>query len=120
MAKLSAHGEVVIRRLSPRGYLKAYCSDGKVLARTVYSNGWKIAGKLKPNVAPLEAPANVRRACTENGEAWRLDVKRIPSQRILERWNEDGGCFTVTGEWVEPDGIGTDGAPSWLRALAMI
>jgi hypothetical protein len=120
MAKLSAHGDVLIRFLSPRGCLKAYCADGKVLARTVYSNGWKLAGKLKPNITPAEAAANVRRFYTQNGEPWRLDIKSIPSQCTLERWNEDGGCETVTGEWVEPDGVGSDGAPSWLRAMALI
>jgi len=44
-----------------------------------------------------------------------------PSQSDLEGWvSDDGGCETVSGDWVEPDGWGPDGAPSWLLALRMI
>lgn len=59
-------------------------------------------------------------ACRANFPAWALKVKSMPSIRTLEEWVSDCGCETVTGEWVEPDGIGRDGAPAWLRTLRMI
>lgn len=40
--------------------------------------------------------------------------------RQLEAWAGDSVCETVTGDTVEPDGTGADGAPSWLLALGMI
>lgn len=43
-----------------------------------------------------------------------------PSQQDLEEWSEDSGCETISGDWVEPDGWGPDGAPSWLLALGLI
>ena len=43
-----------------------------------------------------------------------------PSIATLERWNEEGYCLTVTGKRVEPDGVGSDGSPSWLLALGLI
>lgn len=38
----------------------------------------------------------------------------------LEHWAYDSVCESVTGDDVEPDGEGPDGAPSWLRALCLI
>ena len=43
-----------------------------------------------------------------------------PTLATLERWSNDGIAKTTTGARIEPDGIGSDGAPSWLRALGMI
>jgi hypothetical protein len=119
MAKLSAHNEI-FRFLASNGSLRAYCSDGKVLYRRV-GGGWKVRGTIKPDRTPAQAAENVRQAFIAKGEGWRLRVKSLPSMATLERWmSEDGGCETVTGDWVEPDGVGPDGAPSWLRALCMI
>ena len=43
-----------------------------------------------------------------------------PSLSTLKKWESEGYCKTVTGEIVEPDGIGSDGAPSWLLVLGYI
>jgi hypothetical protein len=43
-----------------------------------------------------------------------------PSLAELEDWNNDGICESITGDTVEPDGHGPDGAPSWLLAMGMI
>ena len=43
-----------------------------------------------------------------------------PTEKALERMVHDGIAKTVTGETVEPDGTGFDGAPSWLLALGYI
>ena len=45
---------------------------------------------------------------------------RAPGLATMEKWMDDGIARTVTGERTEPDGYGSDGAPSWLLALGMI
>jgi hypothetical protein len=47
-------------------------------------------------------------------------INKPPRGGTLQRWASDGYCKTVTGEKVEPDGWGTDGAPSWMNALGLI
>lgn len=120
MAKLSAHGGEVIRFFDPRRcMLKAYMADGKILGRTIFSGGWKVVGRLKPGVSPQEAAEN-RRRWLATQPAWVSKVKSFPSQRTLEQWHSDGGCETPSGDWVEPDGDGPDGAPSWLKLCGCI
>ena len=60
MAKLSVHGSE-IGRIVYTAKTKAYMSDGKVLVN--YGDGWKIAGKIKPEFTPESAfqSANKRR-----------------------------------------------------------
>jgi hypothetical protein len=43
-----------------------------------------------------------------------------PSIRTLEKWASDCGCESITGEWCESDGYGSDGSPSWLLVLGYI
>ena len=43
-----------------------------------------------------------------------------PSIRTLEKWASDCGCESITGEWCEPDGYGSNGSPSWLLVLGYI
>lgn len=43
-----------------------------------------------------------------------------PSQGTLEKWDRDGFSKTVTGEKVEPDGVGSNGAPSWMLVMGVI
>lgn len=120
MAKLSAHDQEIIRFFSPaRFMLKAYMADGKILGRTVFSGGWKVVGRLKPGVTPQQAAENIRQ-WQATQPAWVAKVKSFPSQCTLEQWISDGGCETPSGDWVEPDGEGPDGAPSWLRLLGCI
>ena len=48
-----------------------------------------------------------------------IKVKR-PSVKILEQWNNDGGCEAIDGCWVEPDGTCSHGYNSWLIELGYI
>lgn len=57
---------------------------------------------------------------TENLHKYVSGISKPPSERTMMKWENDGYCKTVTGERVEPDGRGTDGAPSWLLAAGMI
>lgn len=43
-----------------------------------------------------------------------------PSDKIMEKWMEEGIAKTITGKRTEPDGYGPDGSPSWLLTLGYI
>lgn len=43
-----------------------------------------------------------------------------PSIRTMMKWQDEGMAKTVTGKKTEPDGVGPDGSPSWLRVLGYI
>lgn len=119
MAKLSAHGPEMFRYFSPRrGFLKAYMSDGTILYRSVFTSGWKILGRVKPGVSVEQAVASARDWVSKQ-PVWLQQIRSLPSQRTLERWNADGGCETPSGDWVEPDGQGPNGEPSWLLLLGL-
>jgi len=46
---------------------------------------------------------------------------KCPSLRSIEKTeNERGGCKTPTGYFVEPDGHGPDGSPSWGLVAGLI
>lgn len=47
-------------------------------------------------------------------------INKPPSLRTLERYSCDGIAKTVTGERTEPDGYGSNGAPSWLLVAGII
>ena len=54
-----------------------------------------------------------------------LDDKRTimyskPDIEQLQMWDEEGGCETPDGCWVEPDGICEHGHKSWLLIMGMI
>lgn len=57
MAKLAAHGSEV-GRITYLTSVKAYFSDGKVLRNQGF--GWKMAGKLKEGISPLQAFENAK------------------------------------------------------------
>ena len=45
---------------------------------------------------------------------------RKPSIKTLEKWDYDGGCKSIDGCWVEPDGVCSHGYNSWLIELNYI
>lgn len=46
--------------------------------------------------------------------------KTIPINRTLEKYIYDGICKSINGKTVEPDGVDSDGFPSWLIVMGMI
>ena len=68
-------------------------------------------------VADFDKPVRINLA---NAYKWIKGFKAPPSIRVMEKWDLDGICETVTGKRVEPDGIGSDGSPSWLIVMGMI
>lgn len=51
---------------------------------------------------------------------WAGERFKTPTFSELESWVYDSVCESLTGDRVEPDGTGPDGAPSWLLALHLI
>jgi len=45
---------------------------------------------------------------------------KVPGQRSIARWSWDSVCKTVTGQKIEPDGVGSDNAPSWMLVLGYV
>ena len=118
MAKISARGNELGRKLT-NGYQLAYFDDGVVLCRSlVFGGGWKRYAKKKADV-PLSTWVANKKAMLDALPKW-AKVKNVPSVATLEKWSNGGVCKTPTGEVVEPDGTGTDGAPSWLLLTGMI
>lgn len=119
MAKLSAHGAELFRYFSiSRRCLMAAMEDGTTLYKTPYS-GWKVFARKKADV-PLEQWRRGKEEMVSKLPEWARKCKSIPSVSALERWSYDGICETPTGETVEPDGIGTDGVPSWTLIFGFI
>jgi len=43
-----------------------------------------------------------------------------PSMSMMEKWSEEGVARAIDGSRVEPDGVSSDNAPSWLLVMGMI
>jgi len=43
-----------------------------------------------------------------------------PSQGAMEVWSDNGRAKAVDGEYTEPDGTSTSGAPSWMLVMGVI
>lgn len=117
--KPADHGGEFARYLDQNGYLYSLCNDGVVLGKSVHHPKWCVARRKKPEVdLATWKPHKIERLVEL--PAWRRNVKCLPSMKQLDHWAYDSVCQSVTGDDVEPDGEGPDGAPSWLRALCLI
>jgi hypothetical protein len=47
-------------------------------------------------------------------------MRRPSLEEVQRQVEEDGGCETTDGYFVEPDGYCEHGQPSWLLALGLI
>ncbi len=135
MAKLSANGREIVRCLSVTrralvsyriGGKIAYATgqgpsaegtplDGKILTRTPWGP-WRLAARFDSRVLTEE---RIRAGYDKMAE-WKKQSS-IPSRDQINRWLfDDAVCETPSGDMVEPDGIGPDGAPSWAKFFGMI
>lgn len=65
------------------------------------------------------APFRVR--CRNCETVYELEATEDePDIDTLQDWLDEAGCETITGYWVEPDGFGPDGSPSWLLVMGLI
>ena len=120
MATLSKQGNELHRFFSVKaGGLISVRDNGVVLRKTPWSSGWKIYARKKEGVSIEDWKAR-KLLNYENLKLWKREVKTIPSFEELREWEHDGICETPTGHRVEPDGIGPDGIPSWLRLFGII
>ena len=120
MAKLSANGHELARYFDPRrGVLISVRSNGKRLYRGIGTPCWRLLAKKRDDVT-LDAWISAKLAHMNELPWWCSKIKSLPSLATLDKWQNDSICETVTGDTVEPDGHGPDGAPSWLVALRMI
>ncbi len=111
----------VLRYFSPKGFrLVSVRSDGSTMLLEV-GGEWKPAKGIKahPDKSVEQYIAHMREQASLLPR-WAQEVRELPSMADLKEAFYDGICPTTTGDDVEPDGYGPDGAPSWLRALGLI
>jgi hypothetical protein len=113
--------EEFLRFFSIKQYaLLSYRTDGTVYIQRLGDENWRLYARKKLHVFLDEWMEQVHQA-VQQMPAWVREVKALPTIEELQEWNEEcGGCETPTGHWVEPDGEGPDGAPSWLRCFGLI
>lgn len=98
--------------------LMSYRGDGTVhILRP--GERWALFATKKPEI-DLSEWIERKRAAARELPAWCRQVTELPSIDALVAWQIECACETPTGHVVEPDGVGPDGAPSWLRALGLI
>ena len=114
----STEGQELYRYFS-RNYkaLVSIRTNGTILQKAM-GEDWKIWGHKNPDT-PLDEWIEGRRAFRNKLPHWAF-VDDLPSMAEIDEWMMDGCCESLSGDIVEPDGIGPDGAPSWLIALGMI
>lgn len=111
---------ILLRYFSPsRRALVAIAAEGVVLQRRIDDDDRKIAARRKPE-HPYEKWIEAKRSEVARLPAWAASIDELPSLEDIENWITDSVCPTPTGDEVEPDGVGPDGAPSWLLALGLI
>lgn len=119
MAKLSAHGSELHRYFSVKySGIVAVMNDGVLMVKRI-DGRWRVLARKKPEVS-LEDWRDGRKKLYDGLFQWKKDTKSMPTLTTLQRWEADGVCKTPTGHMVEPDGVGPDGVPSWLRILGLI
>lgn len=93
-------------------------SNGVTLASTVFGE-WRVHARKRAD-APLERWLEGKRNLYMGLKPWQQGVEDLPTTDQLEEWVMDSVCESITGDTVEPDGYGPDGAPSWLIALGLV
>lgn len=108
-----------LRFFHPNNHTLVSCrNDGTVWAQTV-GEEWFLHSRKKEEIS-LEAWKALKRNFAATLPAWCREVSELPTMEELEEMTFDSICPTPTGDDVEPDGYGPDGAPSWLMALGLI
>ena len=93
--------------------------EGVVLRKTIDDEDWRLCARKKPEI-PYDDWLAAKRAAVAALPAWAAEITELPSLEEIETWVTDALCPTPTGDDVEPDGTGPDGAPSWLRVLGFV
>ena len=111
---------IAFRYFDPkRRALAAIAREGAVLTQSIEDEDWKVSARKKADL-PLEEWLEIKRKAFLSIPAWASEIQELPSLDEVKNWIIDSVCETPTGNYVEPDGHGPDGAPSWLLALGLI
>lgn len=94
-------------------------ANGEVYRQTPFSPAWELYATRKLTLS-LEEWITKKAEQKSNLPYWQHGISELPSEAELSHWMVDGVASSVTGDSVEPDGHGPDGAPSWLVALGLI
>ncbi len=119
MEKISIHGKEIARYFSTK-----YCGLISIRANGVTliqypDTDWEVLS-YKREDASLENWTKGKLEFVAELPEWKVGIKSLPSLDTIAEWMGDSICETVTGEIIEPDGVGSDGAPSWLLALGLM
>jgi hypothetical protein len=113
------HGNEIAHYLNDRAQFCVVFEDGTTVYQTVDDREWRVRARIKQGVE-LDKWRKAKMAKLAKMEAWRLEIVELPSMDQVREWATDSVCETTSGDEIEPDGYGPDGAPSWLVALCLI
>lgn len=99
--------------------LLSFRTDGRVLIQR-FGDPCFLPYRTKKEEIPLDEWIAAKKARLAQLPSWCLEITELPSEEELAEWVSDSVVDTPTGHRVEPDGIGPDGVPSWLRCLGLI
>jgi len=99
--------------------LISIAQEGAVLRLTLGDEDWKVLLRKKDAIA-IEDWLAKKKEIVAQMPAWARETRELPTVEQMAEWLSDGQCETPSGDEVEPDGHGPDGAPSWLLALGLI
>jgi hypothetical protein len=92
--------------------------NGSTLIRQV-GTPWRLFSR-KVDSIPLREWIAEKRAAVNQLPSWMISVRHLPTLPQLHAWKVAGISSTPTGYEVEPDGIGPDSVPSWLRLFGLV
>ncbi len=99
--------------------LVSYRRDGRILIQRAGDRDFRPFLRKKDGV-PIDQWIALKQKEIAAVPRWCFEVTELPRMGELEEWASESVVDTPTGHAVEPDGIGPDGVPSWLRCLGLI
>jgi hypothetical protein len=117
--KISECGKQIASYLDVGGALVSFREDGTTWVQTFSDRKWRRIATKRDTISIEEWTARKLAKVAALPE-WQRTTKRLPSNNQIREWTYDSVCETPSGDTVEPDGVGPDGAPSWLRILGLI
>ncbi|MFH1290248.1 MAG: ferritin family protein [Nanoarchaeota archaeon] len=122
-AKINEIAKRVVRRISAKTYILK--KDVRSKEGNVFKQGDKLSlinyGKKWPYVVHFEDSSGQKLGILPDlGSRYLRGFPKAPSINTMMRWTDDGVAKAIDGERVEPDGISSNGAPSWLLVLGFI
>jgi hypothetical protein len=125
--KVSAGGLSTIILSFNKEYAIFVRSEAQREDLTVVKSIWKRVGQLKQAIrTPEGLDQSIQMRLNQGWEEIPVDktdrphLVKPPSQKVMERWENEGFCKATDGCKVEPDGICEHGYQSWLLELGLV